>query len=95
MGHGMKAFSRTSIGCRRGCIDMREAHFISKTRVSAHQNLFLRKKKVSSLGNNYDPLTIDLFVCKVDCPSQKYGGAYCLPPGPLLHLLRYPEGNGH
>jgi hypothetical protein len=27
MGHGMKAFSRISIGCRRGCIDMREAHF--------------------------------------------------------------------
>jgi hypothetical protein len=27
MSHGMDAFPKTAIACRRGCIDMREAHF--------------------------------------------------------------------
>jgi len=33
MGHGMKAFSNTSIACRSGCIDMREAHFHIKPNI--------------------------------------------------------------
>jgi len=35
IGHGRTAFSRTSIECRRGCIDMLEAHFHIKTDIVA------------------------------------------------------------
>lgn len=50
MGHGMKAFSKTSIACRRGCIDMREAHFHIKRGIIAYAASYDLSRRGRLLG---------------------------------------------